>query len=69
MISGLTISNMTTDLKATNEPIKPAIVEDQRDIREGLASLIGFTQGFSCTGSYSSMEEALDITDLLKDWE
>lgn len=41
-------------------PIKTAIIEDQDDIREGLASLIGFTPGFKCTGSYQSMEEALD---------
>jgi len=41
-------------------PIKTAIIEDQDDIREGLASLIGFTDGFKCTGSYQSMEEALD---------
>src|SRR5258708_4139371 len=40
--------------------IKVAIVEDQRDIREGLASLIKFTNGYQCTGSYRSMEEALD---------
>src|SRR5437667_7982968 len=40
--------------------IKVAIVEDQRDIREGLASLIKFTDGYQCTGSYRSMEEALD---------
>lgn len=44
----------------TNDPIKTAIIEDQNDIREGLASLIGFTEGFECTGSYQSMEEALD---------
>jgi len=41
-------------------PIRTAIIEDQDDIREGLASLIGFTPGFKCTGSYRSMEEALD---------
>ncbi len=40
--------------------IKVAIVEDQRDIREGLASLIKFTEGYHCTGSFRSMEEALD---------
>lgn len=44
----------------TNAPIKTAIIEDQNDIREGLASLIGFTEGFKCTGAYRSMEEALD---------
>lgn len=46
--------------ETTTTPIKTAIIEDQDDIREGLASLIGFTPGFKCTGSYQSMEEALD---------
>src|SRR2546426_7074684 len=40
--------------------IKVAIVEDQHDIREGLASLIKFTDGYQCTGSFRSMEEALE---------
>ena len=44
---------------ATESIIKTAIVEDMRDIREGLATLINFTEGFSCTGSYRSMEEAI----------
>ncbi len=39
--------------------IKTAIVEDIRDIREGLATLINFTEGFNCAGSYRSMEEAI----------
>ncbi len=39
--------------------IKTAIVEDIRDIREGLATLINFTDGFTCAGSYRSMEEAI----------
>ena len=41
------------------EPIKVAIIEDQRDIREGLGMLIGYTEGFECVGKYGSMEEAL----------
>ncbi len=41
------------------DTIKTAIVEDMRDIREGLATLINFTEGFICTGSYRSMEEAI----------
>lgn len=40
--------------------IKVAIIEDLRPIREGLAMLIGGTDGYSCTGSYRSMEEALE---------
>jgi DNA-binding NarL/FixJ family response regulator len=40
--------------------IRAAIVEDQRDIREGLTMLVNGTAGYRCTGSYRSMEEALD---------
>jgi DNA-binding NarL/FixJ family response regulator len=43
----------------TTKTIKTAVVEDIRDIREGLATLINFTDGFSCSGSYRSMEEAI----------
>ena len=42
-----------------NPIINTAIVEDMRDIREGLATLINFTEGFVCTGSYRSMEDAI----------
>lgn len=42
------------------EIIKVAIIEDRREIREGLGMLIGGTPGYSCSGSYRSMEEALD---------
>jgi DNA-binding NarL/FixJ family response regulator len=44
---------------AESKIIKTAVVEDIRDIREGLATLINFTEGFRCTGSYRSMEEAI----------
>jgi DNA-binding NarL/FixJ family response regulator len=40
-------------------PIDVAIVEDQREIREGLATLINGTPGYRCLGSFKSMEEAL----------
>lgn len=36
-----------------------AIVEDQPEIREGLAILIDSAEGYHCTGQYESMEEAL----------
>lgn len=35
------------------------IVEDQRDLREALSTLVSYTPGFECTGAYRSMEEAL----------
>ena len=41
-------------------PIKIAIVEDLREIREGLARLINGTPGYRCTGVYASMEDALE---------
>jgi DNA-binding NarL/FixJ family response regulator len=40
--------------------VKVAIVEDLREIREGLGQLISATPGFRCTGMYASMEDALD---------
>jgi DNA-binding NarL/FixJ family response regulator len=40
--------------------IRVAIVEDQRDIREGLTTLINGTDGYKCTGAYRSMEEGLE---------
>jgi DNA-binding NarL/FixJ family response regulator len=41
------------------ETIKVAIIEDRREIREGLGTLIHFTDGFECVGKYGSMEETL----------
>jgi DNA-binding NarL/FixJ family response regulator len=41
------------------DDIRVAIVEDQRDIREGLRFLIDGTPGYRCAGAFSSMEEAL----------
>ena len=40
-------------------PIKVAIIEDQREVREGLAVLISGTSGFQCAGAYRTMEDAL----------
>ncbi len=44
----------------TPSTIKVALIEDQRDIRECLTFLINGTEGFRCTGSYRTMEEALE---------
>jgi DNA-binding NarL/FixJ family response regulator len=46
----------------TAEPttLRVAIIEDRREIREGLAMLIDGTEGFACAGSYRSMEEAIE---------
>ena len=41
------------------EMIKVAIIEDRREIRDGLAMLINGTEGFKCSGAYRSMEDTL----------
>lgn len=40
-------------------PIRVAIIEDGREIRDGLVALIAGTTGFVCTGAFDSMEPAL----------
>ncbi|HMS42832.1 MAG TPA: response regulator transcription factor [Pyrinomonadaceae bacterium] len=45
--------------EAENKIIRTIIVEDQRDLREGLQTLINFTPGFKCSGAFRSMEECL----------
>lgn len=56
-----TIRQTTTMEQTTTrtESIKVAIIEDERDIRDGLGMLIGYTDGFECVGKYGSMEEAI----------
>jgi len=41
--------------------IKVSIIEDQREVREGLAILINGTAGFRCAGSFRTMEEAIRL--------
>lgn len=40
--------------------IKVVIVEDHREFRESLAFMVNATEGYRCTGSYRSMEEAIE---------
>jgi len=48
-------------MSADNEPtIRVAIVEDRREIREGLSTIINGAPGFRCSGSYRAMEDALE---------
>ena len=41
------------------EEIKVVVIEDEREVREGLAMLISGTSGFICVGKYRSVEDAL----------
>jgi DNA-binding NarL/FixJ family response regulator len=43
-----------------NADIKVAIIEDHHQFRECLRFLLDNTAGYSCVGSFSSMEEALE---------
>jgi DNA-binding NarL/FixJ family response regulator len=45
------------------QTIRIVIVEDQQLIRQGLTVLIDGTEGFRCTGSFASMEQALPRLD------
>jgi DNA-binding NarL/FixJ family response regulator len=44
-------------------PLRVIIIEDQREVREGLGTLIRGSPGFACAASYASMEEALNRID------
>lgn len=43
----------------SEKPIRVAIVEDDRAVREGLGMIIGATPGYECTGQFYSAEDAL----------
>jgi DNA-binding NarL/FixJ family response regulator len=58
-MSGIYGDVSTTRLTPQPSVIEVAIVEDRREIRESLVTLIGGTEGYRCTGGYRSMEEAL----------
>jgi len=50
---------MSEEQRAAPAVIRVAIIEDQREIRLGLKTLIGGTTGYRSTGDFQSMEEAL----------
>ena len=53
------VQTQMEDATAADHVIRVAIIEDSREVREGLAALINGTRGFSCSSSYYSMEAAL----------
>src|SRR3954465_13420841 len=48
-------------LRGSAATLRVAIIEDQRDVRDGLAALINGTCGFVCAARFRTMEEALDV--------
>lgn len=51
------------EVGACAAPLQVVLVEDLREVREGLTMLINGTQGFHCTGSHRTMEDALAQLD------
>ena len=45
--------------RSSDAPVRVVIIEDLREVREGLTMLINGTSGFQCAGSYRTMEDAL----------
>ncbi len=45
--------------ETADKTINVAIIEDRRELREGLSMLINGTDGFVCKGKFGSMEEGL----------
>lgn len=46
-------------LQVSVQPMRVVIIEDLREIREGLTALINGTSGYNCVASYGMMETAL----------
>jgi DNA-binding NarL/FixJ family response regulator len=53
------LGQIDVEPKTSPPTIRVVIIEDMREVREGLAALINGTQGFKCVGSYYSMEAAV----------
>ncbi len=49
----------TIEPETAPKTINVGIIEDRRELRDGLAMLINGTDGFACTGKFGSMEESL----------
>lgn len=42
-----------------SEPFRVVVIEDERELRNGLQTLLNFTPDFTCVKSFGSMDEAL----------
>lgn len=49
----------TEQYKTTENSLRVVLIEDLREVREGLTTLINGTAGFECVASYGMMETAL----------
>src|SRR5262245_1038769 len=51
--------NLDIETMPKKTSVRVVIIEDKQQIREGLAALINGTEGFQCSGTFDSMENAL----------
>jgi DNA-binding NarL/FixJ family response regulator len=59
----MSTQELATQISPEPKVIKVILVEDQRDVREGLAVLINGSPGFRCLASLRSMEEGLHAVE------
>jgi len=55
----LPLEKLMTATDTSDRVIRTMIVEDQKDLREGLSTLVNFTPGFACIGAFRTMEECI----------
>jgi len=55
----MTQESQAKTIEAAPNIMKVVVIEDLREVREGLTALINGSHGFKCIGSYYSMEAAL----------
>jgi DNA-binding NarL/FixJ family response regulator len=44
----------------SNQVISVAVIEDEREVRQGLSYILDHTEGFRCVGSFREYQDALD---------
>jgi DNA-binding NarL/FixJ family response regulator len=64
------VTDQRSGPSAAERTIRVAIIEDQREVRDGLIALINGTRGFRCAAGYRTMEDALahidsDVPDVI----
>jgi DNA-binding NarL/FixJ family response regulator len=47
-------------------PVRVVLIEDEREMREGLRVLLDFMPDFACVGAFRTMEEALHRIDRME---
>ena len=53
------ISTANQPIQTISQPLRVVVIEDLREVREGLVALINGTTGYKCVMSYGMMETAL----------